>query len=346
MSPLGRIENKRDFLARRLGDAGLLRLLERVGRRPGLVVLSYHRIGDPATSPFYGPIFSATQDDFRAQVALLRDRFRLIGLDEALAIAGTGFRLDRPSALITFDDGYRDNVELALPVLTDLDTPAAFFIPSGFPGSSRLPWWDHVAYVLNRTRRPSLVLDLPEPLTIPLGQTDRTNAIAEVVAAFLRADRADDPRLVEHLEQRAEVDVSADDPGRDLFMTWDQVRQLADAGMSIGSHSHSHPNLARLSEAEQRAELVRSRQILERELGRDVATLAYPYGVANAVSDLTMRLAGEAGYRLAFALSGLVNRPRIADPLALGRILVGSADSLPLFRARMALASSFGSSPL
>ncbi|MEO6810071.1 MAG: polysaccharide deacetylase family protein [Isosphaeraceae bacterium] len=338
--------NKRDFLARRLGNAGLLRLLERVGRRPCLLVLSYHRIGDPAASPFYGPIFSATQDDFRAQVALLRDRFRLIDLDDALTIAASGFRLDRPSALITFDDGYRDNVELALPVLTDLGAPAAFFIPSGFPESARLPWWDHVAYVLNRTRRPSLTLDLPEPLTIQLGQTDRTNAIAEVIGAFLRVDRADDPLLAEHLEQRAEVDVSADNPGQNLFVSWDQVRQLADAGMSIGSHSHSHPNLAKLSEPEQRVELVRTRQTLERELGREVATLAYPYGVADAVSDATRRLAGEAGYRLAFALSSLVNRPGTADPLLLGRILVGSADSLPLFRARMALASAFGSSPL
>lgn len=346
MSPPIRIANKRDFLARRLDNAGLVRLLERVGRRPGLVVLSYHRIGDPAASPFYRPIFSATQDDFRSQVALLCGRFRLIGLDEALSIAASGFRLDYPTALITFDDGYRDSAELALPVLGALGVPAAFFIPSGFPGAARLPWWDHVAYVLNRTRRPNLALDLPEPLTIQIDPIDRADAIVEVVAAFLRSDRADDPLLAEHLEQRAEVDVSAENPGQDLFMTWDQVRQLADAGMSIGSHSHSHPNLAKLSEGEQRAELVHSRQTLERELGREVVTLAYPYGVADAVSDLTRRLAGEAGYRLAFALSGLVNRPRAADPLLLSRILVGSSDSLPLFRARMALASAFGSSPL
>src|SRR5690348_13155354 len=102
------IRNKRDLLARGLRGAGLLRLLERVARRPGLVVLAYHRIGEPSTSPFYGPIYSAGPGDFRAQVAHLRDHFRLIGLDEAVALADDGFRVAEPTALITFDDGYRD----------------------------------------------------------------------------------------------------------------------------------------------------------------------------------------------------------------------------------------------
>jgi peptidoglycan/xylan/chitin deacetylase (PgdA/CDA1 family) len=340
------IRNKRDFLARRLRDAGALRLLERVARRPGLLVLVYHRIGEPATSPFYGPIYSATPGDFGAQVAYLRDHFRLIGLDEALLLADHGFRVVEPTALITFDDGYRDNFDLALPILADLGAPAAFFLTTGFVGGGRLPWWDHVAYVLKRTAEPRLRLDLPEPLDLDVERLGRHAVMTAVIAAYLRADRAEDPRLVAHLDERAGVDVAAADPGRDLFLTWDQARALAAAGMGIGAHTRHHPNLARLPEAEQRAELAESKQALERELGREVAALAYPFGVAGASDATTRRLAREAGYRLAFSLEPRVNRPGVTDPLDVRRINVGAADSPALFRARLALATAFGSSPL
>src|SRR5207245_2235433 len=160
-----------------------------------------------------------------------RDHYRLIGLDEALALAGDGFRVAGPTALIAFDDGYRDNFDLALPILADLGAPAAFFLTSGFIGGARLPWWDHVAYVLKRTAQPRLRLDQPEPLDLDLDRLGRHAAMMAVIAAYLRAERAEDPHLVAHLDERAGVDVAAEDPGRELFLTWDQARRLAGAGM-------------------------------------------------------------------------------------------------------------------
>src|SRR5262249_31135534 len=140
------------------------------------------------------------------------------------------------------------------------------------------------------------------------------------------------------------IDSSVGDPSRDLFLTWDHARQMLASGMSIGSHTDHHPWLSRLSEADQRSELVESRARIEAELGRSITALASPFGVADAFNITTKRLAREAGYRLAFSLSQRVNRPEATDPFDVHRVAVGSADTFPLFRARLALTTVFGGS--
>jgi peptidoglycan/xylan/chitin deacetylase (PgdA/CDA1 family) len=341
-----RITNKREFLARRMRDVGLLRLLERVARRPGLLVLTYHRIGDPVGQPYYSPIWSATPEAFRAQVARLRDTFRVLSLDEVVTLSESGFALSEPAALVTFDDGQRDNVEVALPILRELGVAATFFLPTALIDAPRLPWWDHVAYTVNATTMPVLRLDRPEPLAIDLERTPRSEAVARVVRACLdhQIDVNGEAAFLAHLDDRAGVSVDAAALGRELFMTWDDARALVAAGMSVGSHARSHRMLAALPADEQRAELAGSKAALERALGRDVAAVAYPYGWAGAFDAGTVRLARAVGYRLGFASVEGVNRPGASDPLALRRLGVGFADSPVLLRARLTLMAAAGRS--
>src|SRR5262249_49940786 len=162
--------------------------------------------------------------------------------------------------------------------------------PEGLDGPP-LPWWDHVAYVLKRTDRPSFTLERPEPLVVDIARDGRHAAMMSVIRAYLRAVRAEDASLLDHLDDRAGVDVASEAPGRPLFLTWDQARRMGQAGMSIGSHTCTHPRLSRLSEAEQRTELVASKARLGHELGRPVETIAYPFGVADAFNEATKRLA-------------------------------------------------------
>ena len=88
----GGIPNKREFLARAFERLGVLRLLERtiVRRRPGLVVLTYHRIAEPGVDLFYDPVISATPESFRHQVEWLCNRVRLLTLDELVAQVESG----------------------------------------------------------------------------------------------------------------------------------------------------------------------------------------------------------------------------------------------------------------
>ena len=336
MKILRRIPNKREFLARVFGRLGLLGLLERTAAaaRPGLVVLTYHRIAEPGADPFYDPVISATPESFRAQIDWLRRNVRVLALDELLAMLESGSPWREPAALITFDDGYRDNFEVAAPILREQGVPATFFLPTAFLEAPRLPWWDRVAYAIKQTRVPALRLERgPDggapPLSIDLEAMSRSAVIMKIIRAFLDGTIADERWFLDQLSARAEVEVDGESLARALFTDWDQVRQLAgvDSILTIGSHGHAHHRLAGLDEASQRQELTESKRILESRLGREVAALAYPYGWPGSYTARTKALAAEAGYRLAFASLEGVNRPDSLDPYDIRRLGVGSSDS-------------------
>jgi peptidoglycan/xylan/chitin deacetylase (PgdA/CDA1 family) len=352
MKIFSRIPNKREFLARVFGRLGVLGLLERTAAaRSGLVVLTYHRIAEPGADPFYDPVISATPESFLAQIDWLRRHVRVLALHELLTMRESGSAWREPAALITFDDGYRDNFEVAAPILREWNVPATFFLPTAFLEAPRLPWWDQVAYVIKQTRAPTLILERSPsggtpPLSIDLEAMPRSVAIMSIIRAFLDDTIADERWFLDQLSVRAEVAVDGESLARALFTSWDQVRLLAgaDGTLTIGSHGHSHHRLAGLDEVSQRRELTESKRILESRLGREVAALAYPYGWPGSYTARTKALAAEAGYRLAFASLEGVNRPDSLDPYDIRRLGVGSGDSPALLRARTAFHAAFGAS--
>ena len=158
---LSGIPNKRDHLARVLARAGVLGVLECfvLRFRPCLIVLTYHRIANPGTDLFYEPVISATPESFRSQIKWLRSHVRLVTLDELDAQIQTGSPWREPVVLLSFDDAYRDNFDVAAPILREYRAPATFFVPTGFLETPSLAWWDAVAYVIKKTQVRRLTLD-------------------------------------------------------------------------------------------------------------------------------------------------------------------------------------------
>src|SRR5262249_11795313 len=118
---------------------GLLRALESVRRERRLFVLNYHRIGEMAGNQLDDATFSATAERFREQVGYVKRWFAVPAADEVLDSLERG-SFSNPTVLITFDDGYRDNYELAFPILRELDVPACFFVVTGLLDVPTLPW--------------------------------------------------------------------------------------------------------------------------------------------------------------------------------------------------------------
>jgi peptidoglycan/xylan/chitin deacetylase (PgdA/CDA1 family) len=347
------ISNKREYLARTLGQLGVIGLLERAmaARRPALVVLTYHRIGEPGSDRFYDPVISASPHAFHTQMKWLHDRIRILTLEELDAQVQDGGPWRESAAFVTFDDGYRDNFDAAVPILREFKVPATFFIPTEFFESAKLPWWDYVAFVIKKTETRWLNLKRCQrgddrPISIDLNNVSRRAATAIIVRAFLDETIDDERWFLEQLSMEAGIEVNESHLNLALFMSWDQVRQLINSGegLTIGSHAHSHKILARLSNLSQQHELSLSKQVLERRLGREVLALAYPYGWPGTYNAVTKLTAKETGYRLGFSSREGVNRRSSFDPLEINRLGVGSSDSLALLRARTALFSALGRS--
>lgn len=324
---------KRDMAARALATTGLRRVLAAALPRDGVLVLNYHRVGDSSRSRYDRALWSASAEGFDAQVAFLKSHCDVIALDDVPAAL---HRRGRHVA-ITFDDGYRDNHDIAFPVLRRQGVPAAFFIATGFIDRRLLPWWDAIAMQVRETRLSTLDLApwLPTPLVL---DDDREAAICSVLAAYKALPFDETAPFLARLT--AATGIEAPERVDEEWMDWDMIRALARGGMTIGGHTVNHPILSSLPADAQRAEIQDCAARLREELGIAMAHFAYPVGGRDAFNEDTRRLLGEAGVQQAYSFYGGVARAG-ADPLDLQRIAVDCGIGRDLFRAMVELPQVF-----
>ncbi|MCA9500472.1 MAG: polysaccharide deacetylase family protein [Nitrospira sp.] len=338
--------SKSEILAGLLSKSGLLHVLEIAAQRPCILVLNYHRIGTPAGNRFDDKTFSANEQEFRTQLEYISGKFDLMTLEECVQSADRKFPLTKPSVMITFDDGYKDSYDLALPILREMGIPATFFVSTDYISRRRLPWWDWIAYLIKKASGTAIKMDYPTSLNFDFSETGRSGVIQELLVIYKRHPNLDTERFLTHLEERCGFKGDCNAIIGDLFMSWDEVVELTKNGMSVGSHTCSHPLLSKLTETEQRQELVSSKNEIESHLNQECSSLAYPVGSppppSGAFSELTKRIAKEVGYRIAFSFYGGINRTAHADPFDIYRIGVNYLDSLSLFKARTMLLASRG----
>jgi peptidoglycan/xylan/chitin deacetylase (PgdA/CDA1 family) len=338
MSALSRLLD-RPSLASLLRHTGVLGVLEHLHRTPGLLVLNYHRVGEPVGDLFDEGTYSATAEALRAQVTYMKRWFAMPSTEELLRSLERKSFTD-PTVFLTFDDGYRDNYDVAFPVLRELRVPACFFVVTGLLDAPRLPWWDRVAYSVKRTRVDRLTLAYPEPLTFDLQTMSRARVTWLILRACKDARPFDASRFFDELAVATDVHVDSEGLARTLFMSWDAVGEMARSGMTIGSHTATHPVLASLSESLQQRELHDSRARIAEVIGSSPDLLAYPVGGEEAFTKATKRLAREAGYHAAFRFSGCFNHASTIDPFAIARVGVDHAETWCQFRLRLTLATS------
>jgi len=287
---------------------------------PGLYIFNFHRIGDAELTPFDPNVFSANEQQFKTQIEIISRRFRVIGISELSKLIESGEQFIEPLAMITFDDGYEDNYSHSLPVLQTYEIPATFFVSTDFIGNTDFPWWEKVAWMIHHTERDSINLaGMESPVDID------KSCMGLVIQKVLRHFKDFGGNTIEdklkNLESECDVEFKFN-PSEPLFMSWDQVSELQRHGMDIGSHTCSHKILSHLDVNEQKAELSESKSILERRLGTEVSSLAYPVGGVDAYTEETASIAQECGYRLAFTFprGGGVSHRAVTDRFAIPRL--------------------------
>lgn len=239
------------------------------GAQARLSVLIFHRVLD-RPDPLFPDEMHAQR--FDAVCSWLKSWFNVLPLDEA-AIQLKAGTLPARAACITFDDGYADNHDVALPVLRRHGLPATFFIATGFLDGGRM-WNDSIIEGVRHCR--STLLDL-FPLGLgchALGSDDqRRDAIASLIEKIKYRPVQERVELTERILGIAEVSAS-----KSLMMTSEQVKVMRRAGMQIGAHTVSHPILARLTDEQALVEIQGSKRQLEQLLGERIGLFAYPNG--------------------------------------------------------------------
>jgi len=337
--------SRRAQLAAWVDRAGLADLVLRTRAQlpqHALTVVTYHRVQPShAPAPFDEQVIDATPESFDSQLGTIAQHFRTVGIDDLIGFLD-GKPLPPNPILITFDDGYRDNRTHALPLLQKHGLRAVFFVVSKAIEERRVFWWDRIAYLIKQSTRTALDLTYPSRFHIPL--EPRRPAIDAVLRLVKDGWNLDLARFLDELAVAAGVSYTRQDDQRhanSLLMTWDEVRQLADAGMDVESHTRTHRLLGTIPPDQLSDELRGSRQELEAVLDRPVRALAYPAGGGDATTRPVLRDAlRAAGYQLAFTSATGINQLVVAptlDRFGIRRVCIDHDLPPSYFRAFLAM---------
>lgn len=328
--------SKRSLAARTLDWTGCGSMLRRLPTWHGVLILNYHRIGQADESDFDRNLWSATPGDFAAQLAVLRRHFDVIGLCDL------DRRLNDPrgrSVMITFDDGYRDNYTHAFAALRQAGLTATFFVTTGFLDQHRVPWWDEIAWMVRRTSLRMLSAGdwVPEPLALDHAEA----AISRLLQIYKTLKGSETSNYLAYLAEALQTGRCPTDEADKLWMTWDMLREMRAAGMTVGGHTVSHPVLSRISPGEQDYEVGECRRRLVAELGEPIDAFSYPVGGGRSFNQTTMDAVARHGYRWGFTYLGGYLQPGRYERFALRRTAIETDIDLSVFRAMTTLPQFF-----
>ncbi len=276
--------------------AWLFRLFGRLdgAAEPGrAVILAYHRVLPRLRIPgfpYYEDLITPLED-FEEQLGWLARHASVVPLDDLFGALRAGRTLPSGTVSLTFDDGYADNYHFALPALRRHRLAATVFLTTGHVGGVRgLFWWDEVA------RWPTAGVRALEVEGLGFRRIDLRSRRDRLIRDLKTLPVDEIVRRVGEAAARAGVR-PAPEAARD-FLTWEQVREMQDAGIRFAAHTVSHCLLPRETSARRRHEIEESRKTVERETGRPCTLFCYPDG---AETDTVAREVEAAGFTGALA---------------------------------------------
>lgn len=289
---------------------------------PSVVILRYHSVQDSPElfSNSIGDGIVHRKSAFKEQMEIVARCFTPITLDDILLFIKNGKGIPRKAVAVTFDDGFVDNYEIAAPILDSLGFRAAFYVTVGSVETRKPPWFYRLRRAFFTTRRRDW-LDSKEGQVWKLDNQEGKNA-AFMFACEQCARLTSD---TQELNLKRIEDVLGVDPPHkadNVMMNWEQIKQLHKAGHIIGSHTLTHPNLARIEETDLRGELNVSKQIIEDKLGTSIIHFSYPSPILEPHwTEATIKATREAGYQTAVTCTPGSVRIN-TNPLSLNRIWV------------------------
>jgi len=229
---------------------------------------------------------------------LRRQKIDIISMDEVAKRIASGQISDngKPFVAITFDDGYRDNAEIAAPILRQYDAPYTIFVATGLVDGTADLWWDGLEAIIRKQDR------LLVKISGVVEEIDCSNnkAKSQSYATLLEyltteLDEEEQRRWIKELATLYKVDL--DTLRQNEMMSWEELRRLAEDPLcTIGAHTIHHYALARLNEKQATKEIREGARILEAALGQKPKHFAFPYGYPAAAGKRDFELAAKLGF--------------------------------------------------
>ncbi|MCI0662032.1 MAG: polysaccharide deacetylase family protein [Acidobacteria bacterium] len=298
--------------------------------------LLYHRVTTESKVPMPpNPSINITLPvtEFEQQIAYISKHYNCVALPEAVERLAEG-TLSNRTIVVTFDDGYRDNLLHALPVLERHGVPATIFVATGLIDGTCVPWWYELEALLYRLdalevswKERSFVWKLETP-------AQRYAAISELSSLFREMSIDDQNAFMEKVRKLCPSKFTFESE----FLSWDELIKLDRHPLiTIGAHTKNHPVLSRATAAELGEELAGGKEILKNRLGHSVDHLAYPFGGSSEVGRREFEAARDAGFRSAFTTRfGHLHAMHRKFLHSLPRIIIDYGDTISRFKQKLA----------
>jgi len=283
---------------------------------PSAAILMYHSVlPDPSRQADSLGGIVHSESAFRAQMELLAREYHPVSLDQTVKHIRDGEDFPKRSVVVTFDDGYADNFEVAMPILNQFAVPATFYVTVDCVENKRLPWPSRLRFAFRRTKQISWNDSKTDSktdsnskswnLSSPLNREEAFLAACNSCCQLSGAAQEEFVRRIEH-----ELQTSLPAESGSLMMSYDQLQKLAGHGHIVGSHTMTHPNMAQLKEDDAQRELAESKQQLESRLGASIKHFSYPCpALSPHWSERTVEQSRALGYETAVTTnSGLTRR--------------------------------------
>lgn len=255
----------------------------------------FHRV-NPQRDPLWDPMDVALFDKCIKHIS---QNYRVVLLED-LVLNAQVFAENKRYATIVFDDGYKDNIEYALPVLEKYNVKASFYIVTDCIDKN-IPTWTHILdYIFQQTNKNQIGLSfdfLPERLRVNklTNEKDRIEYARKLKPALKKITHSERAAVIKHVQ-----DAFDDVELPRLMMNWNDVKQVKETGHYVGSHTLTHCMLGTMvAEEEIKKELIGSGKKIEEHLGYFPATISYPVGSYNST---TIKLSKETGYKMGLAV--------------------------------------------
>lgn len=256
-------------------------------RRDRLLILGWHNVEDTWSFPATP---GAGRKGLESQFKLLSSYANVVPLAWALERLRRGRGLPSRAVALTFDDGYLDTVNLALPLLDSYHLPATFFLVPDFLSDRSRPWWEELGWAVMSATASSVQWH-----EVKYALTDRTARRKTYTKLTTLLQFQPSVRRREDVAELTRLLKPTGEPPN-LMMGWDEARTLVLRGYDVQSHTESHPVLSMETAEQQGRELQFARDELESELSVRISTVAYPHGTTAHYNSDTIEAVRSAGY--------------------------------------------------